>query len=463
MKVILLLFILICCLIIYTSCKEYFEFRENYTEINFLPRKIVGNASCIKDDIELTNSIFKCKMNEKYSPIPTNITTVKYQNFTPYPISKSQTIKIAPTISFLLINTLTPSLDPLPLFSDDDFNLIGTTTDPITKNISLNDYKKIMKVISSNNIETSSLEDNNFLYLPDCIVPYINHLNDMELLQPFIDINKIKTITDIATQFQSYLKGLLINYIKPSNNNFRLQREIIIIFTDDKKNIVNIQFNDTISYLDDNQIWQTNYTSNNINTKYDLFVINSAKDNDAMSSVLSMVKMYGNALKSRQMIDDFDIDVLVEKIKNIKTYNTLYVNYYLIKNNSSVSPRFGIQLVKRVDSKLIFVNYYDVKDDFNYYKNMCPDPANNFFYKGRCYANCPKNYSNLGLTCVLNNEIDSHEINKLFAPDSNFCKQICERSNDDISRYDSVMQQACWCDTMSCQKCGEFSIGSCNC
>jgi hypothetical protein len=291
----------------------------------------------------------------------------------------------------------------------------------------------------------------------------------MKLLQSFIDVNKINNINDKASQFNDYLKGLLISYTKPSTNNFRLQREIVIVFTSDKKNIVNIQFNETISYLDNNKNWQNNYSSNNINTNYDYFIINSyleAKQNNAsddfIKNIINNVKIFGSALKSRQLIDDYDIHGLEEKIKNVNTHNILYVNYYF-KTKIDDDVRFGIQLVKRIDGNIIFMNYFDVKDDFKYYKNMCPDPANNFFYKGRCYSNCPKGYSNVGLTCVLNDETNTHEINKLFNPDSNFCKQLCERSNDDISRYESVMQQACWCETMSCNKCGEYSIGQCNC
>jgi hypothetical protein len=484
MKIIILLLLLLCCIIIYRSCQEYFEFRENYTEVNFLPRKLVGNALCMKDDIELTDSLFKCKMNDKYSPINSKITTIKYHNFAPLislnqspsrspSISPSRSPSKSPSPSFSLLGTLTPSLTPPPIFSDDNLKLIGTTTDPVTRNVSLNDYKKLMKITNYGNnmifdnltqtptIEVSSLEDvnNSLLYLPDCILPYIKYLYDMKLLQSFIDINKINTISNIAEQFQSYIKGLLIEYKKPETNNFKLDREIVIIYTSDKKNIVNIKFNQTISYYDSNNNLQNNTISININTKYDYIIINSYIDAKLQDSTLNFIdnvsntiKIYGSALKSRQLIDDYDIDDLVEKIKNIETNNILYVNYLLN----------GIQLVKRVNGDLVFIDYFELVN-FNYYKNMCPDPANNFFYKGRCYSNCPKNYSNIGLTCVLNDETNTHEINKLFDPDSNFCKQLCERSYDDISRHEQIMQQACWCETMSCNKCGEFSIGQCNC
>jgi hypothetical protein len=413
-------------------------------------------------------------MNKKYSPVNMHITTIKYNNFAPY-IEKEQAshtgliqnIKFAPTISFLLLNTLSQSLTPPPLFSDDDFKLIGTKTDPVTENISLNDYKKLLKITNYGSnmlfdtlsqtptIQTSSLEDidNSFLYLHDCIVPYIKYLQDMNMLQSFIDINKIDTLSNIAKQFQDYIKGLLMEYTKPDTNKFKLDREIVLIFTSDKKNIVNIKFNQTLSYFDSNNVYKSEITSTNINTgNYDYFIINSIADSGNTTDFISPIKIYGNALKSRQLIDDVDINALLDKINNIKSNNILYINYFV----------GGIQLVKRVSGQLIFMNYFEIPN-FDYYKNMCPDPANDFFYKGRCYSKCPSGYTNLGLTCVLNNEANSYEINKLFDPSSNFCKQLCERSYDDISKYEQVMQQACWCESMSCNKCGEYSIGQCNC
>ena len=132
MKIILLLLLLLCCIIIYTRCQEYFEVKENYTEINFIPRKLVGNASCMNDDSELTSSIFKCKMNEKYSPVNLNVTTIKYNNFAPYLTqnqakSTIQSIDHAPTISFSLLKTLSANLTPPALFDDSDFKLMHDT------------------------------------------------------------------------------------------------------------------------------------------------------------------------------------------------------------------------------------------------------------------------------------------------------------------------------------------------
>ena len=83
MKLIIVLLVLLCLIIIYRNYKEYYDFKETYTEVNFLPRKLVGNAMCMKDDTEVSSEIFKCTMSNKYSPVNVNITTVKYRNFTP--------------------------------------------------------------------------------------------------------------------------------------------------------------------------------------------------------------------------------------------------------------------------------------------------------------------------------------------------------------------------------------------
>jgi len=451
MNGLLLFIILVSIIILYKNYKEDYT-KDHLTQVNFVKRKLIGNAKCMKDDLPINSSIYMCEMNEKYSPVNMNVITVKYQKISPY-------LYPTPSVSFSLLNTLTPSLKSPPLISNDDFNLIGTTTNRITEETSLNDYKKYMKVMSYKpsmlydtlgepKIESSSLEDNQFLYLPDCCVPYIKYLRDLNLLQSFIDVNKISSLGEIAGQFQLYLKGLLIP-IKVPDQPYRLQREIVIVFTSDKKNIVNIQFNESIN--DEKK-------SYNINNKYDYYIINSLVDakqenKDIITPIKQMVNKYGNSLKARQLIDEYDIEDLISKINN----DLLYVNYYLTKQQ----PQFGIELVKRVDGNLVFINYFD--NAYTYYKNMCPDPATNFFYKGRCYSNCPKKYSNFGLACILDKEKDSFEINSLINPDSNFCKQICSNANSNIGNYDTVLQQACWCETVSCNKCGEFSIGQCNC
>jgi len=443
---------------------KYEDYADPNIQMAFTPRKFIGNAECIKDDISLTRSEFQCIMNKKYSPVNINVSVIKYQNFAPY---------IPPTFppetSFSLMSSLTPSLTPAPLFSDTDFNLIGTTTNPITSYVTLNDYTKLMKVISYPNsnlfddlsnpkTETASLDNNNFLYLPDCIVPYLKYLNDLGILQTFIDKNKINSKLDIATQFHSYLSGFLISYDKP-NDAFRLDREIMVITSSDKKNIVNIQFNQTITTIND-----VRKTSFNINTDYNYLIVNSyleymvynSDNTNFIKSIINVVNRYGNYLKIRKIIDQQDIDNLIDKINNIDFNKYIYINYYYTDEDN-----FGIQLVKRVDGTIIYLNYFE--QPFIYYKNICPDPANNYYYEGRCYSNCPNGYSSLGLSCVINDEKSRYEINKLFNPNSIFCKEICKISNKDINIVDSSIQKACWCKSVSCDTCTNFNIDNCNC
>ena len=233
MKFLLLFIVVMFIIILYKNCtSEYFN-------IDYVNRDLLKPAICIKDDIELSNSYFLCKMNKKYSPVNINVNIIKYQNIVPF-------LNKTPSTSFNLLSTLTPSLVEPPLFSDNDFKLIGTTTNSITKNVTLNDSTKIMKVFNYSPDKSSSLfsfdllpdvmpipsslDDNNFLYLPDCIVNYVNYLNDLQLLHPNIDVNKIDTLPKIASQFNSYLQGQLIPIVKPESNTFRLQREIVVIF-----------------------------------------------------------------------------------------------------------------------------------------------------------------------------------------------------------------------------------------
>jgi len=451
----LLLFILVLCIIIL-----YRKYKSEQFEIEFVPRNFIGDAKCIKDDISLPNSYFKCQMNKKYSPININVSIIKYQNFAPE-ISINTL-----TPSFTRLSTLTPSLTPPPIFSNDDFTLIGTTKDPLTNNISLNNYKTLMKITKYTDsnlllfdplpdnapVASAPLYNNNFphlsdskyLYLPNSIVTYLKYLNDLQLLQPFIDANKINTLTDITSQFNLYLQGQLINIVKPPTDNFRLQREIVVIYDNEtKKNIVTIQFNQIITWYNSNNMIQEDKSSININTTYDYYIINSPLDNK--KSIINKVNMYGSYLKSRELISDYNLDDLIDKINNDN--NILYVNYY----------DFSIQLVKRIDSKLVFINYFDLNTN-DYYKNICPDPINNISFKGRCYSDCPAGYESMGLACVL-----SSKKNKLFNPDSNFCNQVCNASNNNLSNFDTVLQKACWCKSISCEKCGEYSIDNCSC
>lgn len=461
----LLLFILVLGIILIFKNYNSESFALEYTS-----RDLLGNAQCIKDDNELSDSYFMCQMNKKYSPINVNVSIIKYQNFAPY-----KNTLLTPSVSFNLLSTLTPNLTSPPLFSDDDFSLIGTTTNPITNATTLNDYTKLMKVIniSSNllfdpvpNITpiVSSLEDNNFLYLPDSLVNYMKYLNDLNILLSNIDVNSIDTLPNIAKQFNLYLSGLLIPIIKPPTNTFRLQREIVVIFDNpSKKNIVNVQFNEIITWYDTNNIEHNDKTSKNINTMYDYLIINSYIDyklnntnyTGFITPIINKINTFGNYLKIRNLIDDHRIEDLLEKINNLDSHNISYVNYYY--NESTYD--FGIQLVKKINGNLIFINYFDMtpsddKTPFSYYKNIC----NNYAFKGRCYSDCPNGYSSMGLACVLDSKKDN-----LFDPDSNFCNQVCNVSETDIRNFDPILQKACWCKSISCDKCGEFSIDNCTC
>jgi len=463
MKILLLFILVLIILILYKNYKK--REKENFN-IDYISRELIDNAQCIKDDSELSNSYFLCQMNKIYSPININVNIVKYQNFIPY-------LNKTPSTSFNLLSTLTPSLTQPPLFPDSDFKLIGTNTNKLTMDITLNDYKKVMKVFNYNNKklfdplldvnpESSSLDDNNFLYLPDSLVNYISHINDLNLLLPNIDINKINTLPNIASQFNLYLNGQLIPIVKPSTDTFRLQREIVVIYDyPSKKNIVNVQFNEIITWYDSDNILQTTNTSKNINTLYDYLIVYSFNNiyPSTITEIINTINAYGSYLKSRNLVNDYHIDELVNKINNYKENNILYLNYYFVNNPLD----FGIQLVKRVDGNLITVNYFDTNPidentSFSYYKNICPDPANHLAFKGRCYSKCPAGYSNFGLACINDSNIDM-----LFNPDSNYCTQVCNSSDIDIRNYDPVLQQACWCKSMSCDKCGEFSIDQCKC
>lgn len=472
MKFLLLFIVVIFIIILYKN------YKSEYFNIDYVNRDLLKPAICIKDDIELSNSYFLCQMNKKYSPVNITVNIIKYQNIVPF-------LNKTPSTSFNLLSTLTPSLVEPPLFSDNDFKLIGTTTNSITKNVTLNDSTKIMKVFNYSPDKSrslylfdllpdvmpipSSLDDNNFLYLPDCIVNYVNYLNDLQLLHPNIDVNKIDTLPKIASQFNLYLQGQLIPIVKPESNTFRLQREIIVIFDyPNKKNIVNIQFNQTITWYDSNNIERNEITTNNINTQYDYLIINSCNNisKNALASIINTINTYGSYLKSRNLINDYQIDDLLDKINNLQKNDILYVNYFFNKasNNDDVSMKnTGIQLVKRINGNLININYFDVTPidnnvPFSYYKNICQDPPNNLAFKGRCYSDCPNGYSSIGLACINNSKKDL-----LFNPDSNYCSQVCNASDTDIRNFDPVLQQACWCKSASCNKCGEFSIDKCKC
>jgi arginyl-tRNA--protein-N-Asp/Glu arginylyltransferase len=104
------------------------------------------------------------------------------------------------------------------------------------------------------------------------------------------------------------------------------------------------------------------------------------------------------------------------------------------------------------------MNYFDTP--LQYYKNLCND-ITNYAYKGRCYNKCPDDYIGVGLNCVLKDNIS--QINSFFDPNSNYCNQVCTASMEDISAYDPIIQKSCWCKSIGCDKCSDYSISNCNC
>jgi hypothetical protein len=414
-------------------------------------RNNVGSAKCLQDDIDLTDSYFKCQLNSNYSPININVNIIKYQNFAPYNYKS-------------------------PNFDSDDLKLIGT--DDPTKIMKVISYQysspvKLFTNLSNTNttpllIEKSSLINNNFLYLPDVLVSYLQNLNDLKLLQSFIDVNNINTLSKIANQFNLYLTGYLIPYDKPIQSNFKLQREIEIIMSADLKNIVSVIFNQTITYLDTNNKEVNVKTTKNINTTYTYLLISSYINYkyqngttllaNFINPILNNVNIYGQLLIKRNIITQYQLDEIIRKINNIEAENLQYILVYHTVGENNIPDTFGFSLVKRVNNNLIFMNYFDTP--LQYYKNLC-DNTTNYAYKGRCYDKCPDNYISIGLNCVLKDNIS--QVNSFFDPTSNYCNQVCTASLKDISAYDPIIQKSCWCKSIGCDKCSEYSISNCNC
>jgi len=414
-------------------------------------RNNVGSAKCLQDDIDLTDSYFKCQLNSNYSPININVNIIKYQNFAPYNYKS-------------------------PNFDSDDLKLIGT--DDPTKIMKVISYQysspvKLFTNLSNTNttpllIEKSSLINNNFLYLPDVLVSYLQNLNDLKLLQSFIDVNNINTLSKIANQFNLYLTGYLIPYDKPIQSNFKLQREIEIIMSADLKNIVSVIFNQTITYLDTNNKEVNVKTTKNINTTYTYLLISSYINHkyqngttliaNFINPILNNVNIYGQLLIKRNIITQYQLDEIIRKINNIEAENLQYILVYHTVGENNIPDTFGFSLVKRVNNNLIFMNYFDTP--LQYYKNLC-DNTTNYAYKGRCYDKCPDNYISIGLNCVLKDNIS--QVNSFFDPTSNYCNQVCTASLKDISAYDPIIQKSCWCKSIGCDKCSEYSISNCNC
>lgn len=442
---IVLLFSILILLIFYNLLKkERFQNQLVFRNNN-------GSAKCLQDDIDLTNSYFKCQLNSNYSPININVNIIKYQNFAPYNYKS-------------------------PNFNQDDLKLIDT--DDPTKIMKVISYQytspvKLFTNLSNDNttsllIEKSSLLNNNFLYLSDALVSYLQNLNDLKLLQPFIDVNNINTLSKIANQFNLYLTGYLIPYDKPSQSNFKLQREIMIIMSADLKNIVSVIFNQTITYLDTNNKEVNIQTTTNINTTYTYLLISSyinfkyqnssSGPANFINPILSNVNIYGQLLIKRNIITQYQLDEIITKINNIDKEKLEYILVYHTVGKNNTPDTFGFSLVKRINNNLIFMNYFDTS--LQYFKNLCENELQ-YAYKGRCYNTCPDNYIGIGLNCVLKDNVS--QINSFYDPTSNYCNQVCTASLKDISAYDPIIQKSCWCKSVGCDKCSEYSISNCNC
>jgi hypothetical protein len=171
--------------------------------------------------------------------------------------------------------------------------------------------------------------------------------------------------------------------------------------------------------------------------------------------MLDTVNKYGEVLIKRNIISTYKLNELVTKINNLTSENIQYILTYHTVGNPDT---FGFSLVKRINNNLVFMNYFDTP--LTYYKNLCNN-ITDYSFKGRCYNKCPNDYIGIGLTCVLKDNIS--EINLSFDPDSNYCKQVCKSSLEDVSAYDPIIQKSCWCKSMKCDKCSEYSISNCNC
>jgi len=84
-----------------------------------------------------------------------------------------------------------------------------------------------------------------------------------------------------------------------------------------------------------------------------------------------------------------------------------------------------------------------------------------YVFKGRCYDSCPSGYTSFGLSCILNDNVN--EINNMFNPDSDFCKEVCASSQNNVSNYNPIFQKTCWCSSMNCDICKDSNNDKCNC
>ena len=209
--------------------------------------------------------------------------------------------------------------------------------------------------------------------------------------------------------------------------------------------IIYINFNQHIISIKNNQQID-DYSSVNLNTDYKYLMI---YPND--NSYLQILNNYNTVLKDRNIITDYEINLLSNKTNTDS--NIINVLFYY-----KSSTDFGVNVVKNINTNIVFINYYD--KPLEYSKNICMNPTD-YVFKGRCYDKCLDGYTSFGLSCILNDNVN--QINTMFNPDSNFCKEVCASSEDNVSKYDPIFQKACWCKSMSCDNCNKSNSNKCNC
>jgi len=336
MKIIIyiILFIILILLIDFIFSKNKENFQE---QLIFRPYK--GTANCASDDVETESSKFKCIINPVNSPVNVNVKIIKYQNFG------------------LFYNNYKPT------FNKTDTELLNQISPDINKNY-LN-YMKISSNISSgqSNIkllninsqklstEISSLTDNMFNFLPPNIVNYVSNLYELNILNKTFNINKMNSTENITNQFNLYLSGKLIDYTHLSIP-YKLEREIVITMNDDNLHIISIQLNQHIISKQNNKDVD-DFSSINFNTDYKYLMI---YQND--NSYSKILKNYNLLLKDRNIVTDYEIDTLSSKIKDDK-----YIKYVLIYHKTDTD--FGISLVKKLNTELVFINYYDKSTEYS--------------------------------------------------------------------------------------------------
>ncbi len=393
-------------------------FDNNSNNVVFRPLNSI--ASCQLNDIKLNNNYFNCFLNYKNSPINSNVNIIKYKNF--YPNYTS------------------------PDFSDSDLNLLQNNNYSSVFKCIKYQQQRLFDDLKNPEISLGSIENNYYPFFNDNIKEFFNYLNDLELLQDFIDVNSLASIESIANLFTSFLSGNIITYDIPQQK-YKLDREIVITSID--STVINVEFIHKVTYLNEDKLVFDTIKKNamkNYNYLQIFPLLSTTNKENLITKITDLIVEYGNKLITRNIITNYELNYLLEKLNDNKL---LYVlNYYTNEND------YGFILVKKIDQKLIFIKYFEVP--FSYTQNLCPNDT--LPYKGRCYDNCLDGYTAIGLSCIKNEEMD-----KNFNPDSNYCKQVCKESNRNIGLYDPIIQKACWCESLKCDKCRDFSVNECNC